>query len=67
MPTRESKPPKSYEKYLKRKPEDENLSFKMWLRHYVDSKDKPTAYKQGSMLAGAKMRSFFCDKISTRI
>ena len=61
VPTEESKKPKSYEKYLKRKPEEENTSFKQWLRKYVDSKEKPTQYTQGSTLVGAKMRSLFSD------
>ena len=61
IPTRQSRKPKSYEKYLKRKPEEESSSFKHWLRKYVDSKEKPTEYKQGSTLVGAKMRSLFSD------
>ena len=61
VPTRESRRPKSYEKYLKRTPEEECSSFKQWLRKYVDSKEKPTEYKQGSTLVGAKMRSFSSD------
>ena len=61
VPTRDSQKPKSYDKYLKRSQEEESSSFKQWLRKYVDSKEKPTQYKQGSTLVGAKMRSMFCD------
>ena len=61
VPTQQSRKPKSYEKYLKSKPEEESSSFKQWLRKYVDSKEKPMEYKQGSTLVGAKMRKLFSD------
>ena len=61
VPTRESTNPKSYEKYLKRKPEEESSSFKQWLRKCIDSKEKPTEYKQGCTLVGTRMCSLFSD------
>lgn len=62
MPTKEGTNSKSYEKYLKRAPEDEDMSFKLWLRNYNDAKQNPVPYKSGNTLVGAKMRSVFTDE-----
>ena len=60
--TRDSKASRSYEKYLKRSENAKHLSCRQWLRHYVDTKAKPTQYKQGNTLLGAKMGSFFSEE-----
>ena len=60
--TRDTKAPKSYEKYLKRSENAKQLTYRQWLRKYVDTKANLTQYKQGNTLVGAKMRSFFSEE-----
>lgn len=49
----------SYQKYLKRRQDENQLSFLEWLRAYNDSPTKPTRYRSGETLVGVKLLSMF--------
>lgn len=49
----------SYQKYLKRRQDENQLSFLEWLRAYNDSPTKPTRYHSGETLVGVKLLSMF--------
>lgn len=50
---------KVHAKYMRRPPQDEDLTFLEWLRIYDHEKNPPKAYKDGSTLVGLKTFSVF--------
>ena len=57
---------KTYQKYLQRSEEDENLTFLQWLRIYDDSPAQPKRYSSGSTLVGVKYLSVTNDVCCVR-